>query len=105
MYYLGQTPAEELLIKVVDERRQPRDLRMYEFTVDVVFAASDGTLTESGSGYISNAYEGHISYEFGPVSPFTMVGDYKVQAKLRRHGSTNYDLTDLAVIEVKRGLI
>ena len=108
-YYINQIPVEELLIKVVDERRQPRNLRGYDSEVAVYFAGPDGIVRDAGgSGYVAMAHLGHVSYEFGSVSPFAVAGDYKIQLKLSRTEVGNvvqYDVTDIATIEVKKGLI
>ncbi|MDJ0395908.1 hypothetical protein QMK17_21550 [Rhodococcus sp. G-MC3] len=108
-YYINQIPVEELLIKIVDERRQPRDLRAYDSDVAVFFAGPDGIVRAGGGyGYISMSYKGYVSYEFGNISPFTVAGDYKIQLKLSRvevGELVHYDLTDIATLEVRKGLI
>lgn len=108
-YYINQIPVEELLIRVVDERRQARDLRGYDSDVDVYFAGPDGIVRDAGGyGFVSMAYEGLVSYAFGSVSPFAVAGDYKIQLKLTRTSVgelVQYDMTDIATIEVKKGLI
>lgn len=101
-YYVGQTPVETLLIAVVDERGQARDLSIYDSAV-VLFGATNGFVhDDAGTATITDAPNGKISFVFTGQSVFTGEGKYRVQVKLIDGARADY--ADIAELEVLKGL-
>lgn len=100
-YYVGQTPVEQIVFTVRDERRSPRSLSAYS-AAEVIFRDPTGQTIEGGSASITDAANGEVTYQFPETSLFTMAGAHSVQLKMINGDRADY--ADIATIKVRESL-
>jgi len=100
-FYIGQVPADPLVITVRDDEGQPRDLTGYD-TISLLMYDDFGVSVDTSAGTvdpIDPAVPSRVIYHWPPTSLFTAIGEYSLQFALDGPG-TVHDLTGVAPFAV-----
>lgn len=103
-FFVGQIPAEPMVLTVVDASGQAIDLSDYD-AAEVTIVNSSGVAVDQGDGFtaITAPLAGQVQFVWPSTSIFTVAGDYKYQLELTATGNVR-DLTTTGEFVVRRSL-
>lgn len=98
-YYVGQVPADPLVLTVSRDDGTPRDISAYT-TVSLLIYDASGTPVDTSAGTVERPTEvGEIIYHWPTTSLFNSTGTYRYQISLDGPG-TIHDLTGVGTFDV-----
>jgi hypothetical protein len=96
-YIAGSVPVEGLVLTVVDEVGNPRNLSTYTGAA-VLITGPDGVLRTGGTTAITNAAEGQVTFTWPNTVLLDMPGDYRLRLKLTKGTAADYTAPQRIVV-------